>query len=157
MQFVLFGQRRSPLTDTLEWSHAANAPGDAADLASDLRSEVEAAEPNSFCFVIESVGDFLNGDADLPLQQLVKAARATGQMVIAEGETSSLAGSWPLLQAVKVNRAGIVLQPDQPDGDNLFKTSFPRVSRRDFPLGRGLLVAGGNSYRVQVGLPESAL
>jgi S-DNA-T family DNA segregation ATPase FtsK/SpoIIIE len=157
MKFVLFGQRRSPLTDTLEWSHTANAPGDAADLASDLRSDVEAAEPNSFCFVIESVGDFLNGDADLPLQQLVKAARATGQMVIAEGETSSLAGSWPLLQAVKVNRAGIVLQPDQPDGDNLFKTAFPRVSRRDFPLGRGLLVAGGNSYRVQVGLPESAL
>lgn len=152
-EFVLFGQARSPLATAVAWDHSSSSVGDAADLASDLLDRVSGSRPGGFCVVIESVAEFLNGDADMPLQALVKAARVSDQFVIAEGETSSLVGSWPLLQAVKVSRCGIVLQPDQPDGENLFKTPFPRVGRRDFPLGRGLYVTGGNAFRVQVALP----
>jgi S-DNA-T family DNA segregation ATPase FtsK/SpoIIIE len=90
----------------------------------------------------------------MALQDLIKACRANDQFVVAEGETSSLAGSWPLLQAVKVSRTGIALQPDQVDGDNLYKTSFPRVARANFPYGRGLFVQGGKWFRVQVALPD---
>ena len=104
--------------------------------------------------VIEGVGELLNTDADLPTQDLLKACRASDQFVIAEGETSTLTGSWPLLQAVKVSRTGIALQPDQMDGDALFKTPFPRVARADFPQGRGLLATGGSARRVQVAVPE---
>ncbi len=153
-KLVLLGQRRSPLTGALNWDHSATGPAEIADLADDLHEAVENSNAGEYCFVIESVADLLNSEADLPLQNLVKAARTNDQFVIAEGETSSLVGSWPLLQAVKVNRAGIALQPDQGDGDSLFKTPFPRVARRDFPLGRGLLVSGGKTFRVQVALPE---
>ena len=74
--------------------------------------------------------------------------------MIAEGETSSVTGSWPLLQAVKSSRCGVVLQPDQMDGDSLFKTPFPRTTRQEFPPGRGLMVQGGQVCKVQVALPE---
>ena len=75
-------------------------------------------------------------------------------VVIAESETSTVTASWPLLQLVKVSRAGLALQPDQIDGDNIFKTPFPRTSRADFPAGRGLMALGGKPYRVQVAVPE---
>jgi S-DNA-T family DNA segregation ATPase FtsK/SpoIIIE len=40
------------------------------------------------------------------------------------------------------------------DGDTIFRTSFPRVSRAEFPPGRGILVHGGRLDRVQVAVPE---
>ena len=103
---------------------------------------------------IESVGELLNSAADLAVQDLLKACRAQDRFVIAEGETSSLAGSWPLLQAVKASRYGIALQPEQIDGDSLYRTSFGRLNKAEFPPGRGLYVASGKTYRVQVALPE---
>jgi S-DNA-T family DNA segregation ATPase FtsK/SpoIIIE len=103
--------------------------------------------------VIEAPGDFTGTAAENALQDLVKAARTAGQLVVAEGETQSLQGSWGLVSAVRFSRRGIVLQPDQTDGDSLFRTSFPRVRRADFPRGRGLLVQDGRSQRVQVALP----
>ena len=74
--------------------------------------------------------------------------------VIAEGETGTVGGSWPLLQAVKASRCGIVLQPDQMDGEMLFRTPFGRTTRAEFPAGRGLMVQGGRVHKVQVALPE---
>ena len=93
-------------------------------------------------------------EADMPLQELLRVCRDQGIFVIAEGETSSLTGSWPLLQAVKSHRCGIVLQPDQMDGDTLFRTPFPRTTRPEFPAGRGLMVQGGQVTKVQVAVPE---
>jgi len=99
------------------------------------------------------VGEFLSTDADMPLQNLIKACRSVGVFVMAEGATSDVSGSWPLLQGIKASRHGLVLQPDQPDGDVLFKTAFPRVRRADFPPGRGLYVRQGRAVRVQVAMP----
>jgi S-DNA-T family DNA segregation ATPase FtsK/SpoIIIE len=154
LEMVYLGTRRSPLASTVSWSRSAVGPADIGSLASELSGTVPDREPCSFALVIEGVAELLNTDADLPVQDLLKACRVSDQFVIAEGETSTLSGSWPLLQAVKASRTGIVLQPDQMDGDALFKTPFPRVARADFPQGRGLLASGGSALRVQVAVPE---
>ena len=104
--------------------------------------------------VVDGIADLLNSDADYPLQDFLKVCRGIGALIIAEGEVNDLAGSWPLLQQLKASRRGIVLQPDQTDGDSLFRVSFPRLSRADFPVGRGLYVAAGRFERVQVARPR---
>jgi DNA segregation ATPase FtsK/SpoIIIE, S-DNA-T family len=154
VQLVYLGQRRSPLATAASWHSSANGPADIATLAFDLQAKIAESEPGSWVVVVEGVGDLLNTECDVAVQDLLKACRGSEQFVIAEGETSTVTGSWPLLQAVKVSRAGIALQPDQMDGDTLFKTPFPRLARADFPPGRGLLVGGGKALRVQVALPE---
>jgi S-DNA-T family DNA segregation ATPase FtsK/SpoIIIE len=74
--------------------------------------------------------------------------------VVADAETAALGQSWPLVQSVRAGRRGIALQPDQVDGDAVFRTTFPRVTRAEFPPGRGLLVESGRVTRVQLVLPE---
>lgn len=152
--FVLFGRRRSPLTSVASWAAVAHGLDEIEQLASKLARRLADAAGRSIVIVIEAVGDLLDTAADPPLQELLRVCREHGVFVIAEGETSSLTGSWPLLQAVKSHRCGIVLQPDQMDGDTLFKTPFPRTTRPEFPAGRGLMVQGGQVTKVQVAVPE---
>jgi S-DNA-T family DNA segregation ATPase FtsK/SpoIIIE len=154
-RFVYMGRRRSPLAG-LAWDASAFTPDDIDDLATKWTELIAQERPEAahVVVVIEAVGELLNSSADLSLQELLKACRAQERFVIAEGETSSLAGSWPLLQAVKSSRYGIALQPEQMDGDSLYKTSFPRLNKAEFPSGRGLFVTSGKVYRVQVALPE---
>jgi S-DNA-T family DNA segregation ATPase FtsK/SpoIIIE len=103
---------------------------------------------------VDAVTEFLNTTADTPLQGLIKAMLGARKFVVVEGEPASLSGSWPLLQAIKVSRRGLALQPDQSEGHAIFKTPFPRVNRVDFPPGRGFLVGNGLAEVVQVALPE---
>jgi S-DNA-T family DNA segregation ATPase FtsK/SpoIIIE len=154
VRFAYFGQRRSPLS-SMQWDRAAVGASDSATLAEELTSSWEngAGDAGEFVVLIDGIGEFLNSDADYPLQDLLKVCRANGTLVIADGETSDVQGSWPLLQTIKAPRHGIVLQPDQTDGDALFRTQFPRMSRADFPVGRGMYVRGGRATRVQVGAP----
>lgn len=152
-KFVWFGQRRSPLA-ALPWDRSAIGVEAAAALAEQLTAEWSAADPSGWVLVLDGLGEFLNSDADYPLQDLLKVCRSADVFVIAEGETADVQGSWPLLQAVKSSRCGIVLQPDQVDGDSLFRTVFPRLSRADFPPGRGMYVKGGKAQRVQAALVE---
>lgn len=152
-QAVLLAPARSVVTDLPGWSAVATNHESVAELARSLTETVAAAVPGSWLIVIESPSDFLNEPADLPLQGLVKAARTSGQFVVAEGDTQSLGGFLPLLQALRFSRQGIVLQPDQSDGDMLLRTPFPRLRRSEFVEGRGMLVRGGRSYRVQVAQP----
>jgi len=72
--------------------------------------------------------------------------------VIAEAETSAWQASYSLFGQIKSGRHGILLQPDTNDGDIILKTPFPRVSRSEFPPGRGLLVERGKVVRVQLPL-----
>ena len=154
-KFLYLGRRRSPLVG-LQWDVSALTPDEIDTVAAEWAGKIasEASETNDLVVVIEGVGELLNSNADLSVQELVKACRAQERFVIAEGETSSLAGSWPLLQAVKAGRYGISLQPEQIDGDSLYKTSFGRLNRAEFPQGRGLYVRSGRVLRVQVALPE---
>jgi S-DNA-T family DNA segregation ATPase FtsK/SpoIIIE len=152
--FVLFGRRGSPLGPVIPWVVAAHGVTEIESLATKLAGRLGGLTGRPVVVVIEGIGDLLNTDADLALQDLLRTCRDQGVFVIAEGETSSLTGSWPLLQAIKAFRTGIVLQPDQMDGDTLFKVPFPRTTRAEFPTGRGLMVQGGRVTKVQVAVPE---
>lgn len=153
---ALFGGRRSPLGPMADWMRTATSHDEMESLANELTALVNAEDPSvaGLVIVIESVADLLNTPADMALQHLVKACRTYDGFVIAEGESSTLGSSWALLQAVKASRTGIALQPDQLEGDSIFRTPFPRTIRSEFPPGRGLLVRPGSVRRVQVALPE---
>lgn len=148
---ILLAQRRSGLAGLELWSRSASGVDAVESLAGELVSALEADTLDaSHVIVVEGIGEFLNTSADYVLADLVKLARSNGLTVIAEGETSTLGGSWPLLSGVKGARQGLILQPDQMDGDSLFQTSLGRVKRADFPPGRGMYVRAGRSSRVQV-------
>lgn len=120
-----------------------------------LVKEEPVGGPTGLVLVVEGLPDFLGGPAESPLTEVIKHAKRNGHLVIAEAESSSWGSTWPLVTEVRSGRTGIALQPDQMEGDLLFRTTFPRVSRGDFPAGRGLAVRGGKVRRVQVGHPAT--
>ena len=151
-QFILFAQRRSVLLRGGRWSRSSEGADAAAELAEQLLAEI-TDNPSSFAgstIVVEGIGEFLNSPADYVLADLLKAASSADVCLVAEGETSTLNGRWPLLAPFKSAGQGFALQPDQMDGDSVFGVSFPRVSRSQFPLGRGMLVKAGTARRVQI-------
>lgn len=155
MRTVYFGHRRARLAGG-PWDRSAFDPEASARLAEELVAEWAGSDPGPVAVVVDGVADLLNSDADYPLQELLKACRLHGALVVAVGEVNDLAGSWALLQQLTATRRGIVLQPDQTDGDALFRVSFPRSSRAEFPAGRGFYVASGRVERVQVALPPGS-
>lgn len=155
-EFTYFGNRRSPIAAQQGWARVALDDDDVRSLAAELREAIQtdAVEPARQVIVIESIGDFLQGPAEMDLQDLIRGARQAGATVISEAETAVLAQSWPLFKEARASRHGIVLQPDQMDGDNIFATPFGRVTRADFPEGRGMYVRAGRAVRVQLALPD---
>ncbi len=151
-----FGGPRSPVGRWEGWSARATDPESAGALARELLAEVSTpAEPGRRqVIVLESIADFLSTGADTDLAALIKAAKRNEHFVIAESETSSWSQSWPLLMEVKSARRGLALQPDQLEGDLLFKTAFPRARRSDFPPGRGYLVQAGRIRKIQLAYAE---
>lgn len=149
-RLALFSPGRSGLESVSPWDVACTDVEQANEVAAALTELLKDAPERSWVVVIEGPADLVNTVADMPLQDLVKAARRSGQLVVAEGDTQSMSGSWPLQQAVRFSRRGLALQPDQSDGDLVFRTPFPRIRRSDFPQGRGLLVSEGRVQRVQV-------
>jgi S-DNA-T family DNA segregation ATPase FtsK/SpoIIIE len=149
---VHVGRRRSPVTAIAGWSATACTEDEVVELAQAWMDRVSAGE--RFVVVVEGIPDYLGTLAESYLQDLVTACGRAGNCVIAEGDTSQLGSSWPLLQAVKSARHGLILQPDQSDGDALLRTPFPRLSRAEFPPGRGLYVRSGRFAKVQVALPD---
>jgi len=138
------------------FSRTAAGVEEAQALAKELLAEVSepAGATRRYGIIIEAISDFLSTPADPDLIALIKAAKRNDHFVIAEGETSTLMPSWPLLMEIKSARRGFALQPDQQEGDTLFRTSYPRARRADFPPGRGWLIQGGKTRRVQLALPE---
>lgn len=153
---IYIGNPRSPLSGIEGWHAVAITPEEAAKLSRALLDDPTAFADGGrpLALFVEGVPDFVNSVADLPLQDLIKRALESGAIVVGEGETTSLAGSYPLQQLVKSYRSGIALQPDQVDGTSLFKTNFPRASRADFPPGRGLYVSKGLAQIVQLPQPQ---
>jgi S-DNA-T family DNA segregation ATPase FtsK/SpoIIIE len=145
--------KRSPLLTAVQWDRVAVGPDAAGEVLNELVTKVEAsseAQRRPAIFV-EDLPLLVNTSADLPLEQLVKAARSGADVtVVVDGDVSSLRGSYGVIGAVLASRHGIALSPDQMVGDQTFGTPFPRVNRADFPPGRGLYVRGGHVSRVQV-------
>jgi S-DNA-T family DNA segregation ATPase FtsK/SpoIIIE len=151
LPMIHIGRRRSLALSIADWTATASGDDDVIELARDWCDRATAGE--RFGVIVEGIPDYLSTGAESYLQDLVTACARAGNCVVAEGDTSQLGSSWPLLQAVKVARHGIILQPDQSDGDAVLRTDLPRVSRGEFPPGRGLYVRSGRAVRVQVALP----
>lgn len=111
---------------------------------------VPATADHRLCLVVEDISGFLGSGVDTSLTELLKTARRAGHLVVAEAETSDWGQSWPLIMELRRGRRGLALQPDQQDGDLLFRTSFPRVSRSGLPEGRGYLIERGRAREIQV-------
>jgi len=160
--------RRSSLRTATDWAEASTDSEGAGDLATRLSTRLERAEPAAAApvpdadgaqpfIVIENVGDFEGLPAESQVARLMKAARRAGAFVLAEADTVTAPSAWQLFSELKTARAGIALQPEETDGLTLFRTAFPRMTRADFPVGRGIMVDGGRLARVQVAFtPEGA-
>jgi DNA segregation ATPase FtsK/SpoIIIE, S-DNA-T family len=149
-EVVHLGPARSQLADQ-DWQRHAAGEQAVADLVTTLSAEwSEHSPPDGTVLVVEALASFIGTEAEYGIQDLVKVARTNGVFVIVESETADLGSYSELAKLAKTSGAGIVLQPDQTDGDALFKTTFPRMSRAEFPAGRGMLVRGGRFQRVQV-------
>ena len=146
------GNRRSPLPRQIRWTDTADTPDQVSDLAAKLVATLPSAAPA--LVVIEGLTDFLSGPAEMALQELVKVIKVSDHLLVADSETSTLTASWPLVQAVRSARRGFALQPDQAEGDGIFRTEFPadqpgRVPARPRPSGEG-----GKARKVQIALPD---
>jgi S-DNA-T family DNA segregation ATPase FtsK/SpoIIIE len=156
-RFVHLAARRSELAGLPGWERSATGAADVAEVAKEvlpLFGRPPGDGETGIVLVVESLADFLSGPAERPLTELIQAARRNDHLVVAEAETSAWGSSWPLLAEVRNGRRGIALQPESIEGDTIFRTSFPRVQRAEFPPGRGMAVDRGKVRRVQLPLVQ---
>jgi len=150
-RFVYFGSKRSDLLRELRFDESAVTPEAIVEQAKALSAAIAAETVTArTVVVIETISDYLNGIADPPLVELIKAIKRSDHLVIAENEVSGWSSSWPLMAEIKSARRGILLQPEQMEGDLVLRTTFPRLARKDFPPGRGMSAARGALTRVQL-------
>lgn len=149
------GNVRSPIGRLAGWKGTAINADEAAALAKEITPLVADSDTKGkILVVVEQIADFLSSPADGPMVELIKAIKRSDHMIIAESETSQWGSSYPLLAEIKSARTGFLLQPDGIEGDSLLKTSTPRVTRGEFPPGRGYFLARGKATRVQLPLVE---
>jgi DNA segregation ATPase FtsK/SpoIIIE, S-DNA-T family len=138
--------------DAALWQTVLRGPDAVREALPELTTAatVPATADHRLCLVVEDISGFLGSGVDTSLTELLKTARRAGHLVVAEAETSDWGQSWPLIMELRRGRRGLALQPDQQDGDLLFRTSFPRVSRSGLPEGRGYLIERGRAREIQV-------
>lgn len=153
------GHRRSALAGITPWEASAHDEVAVSDLASRLEEGIRSGEisPDSgrpVLVVIDQAMNFFNGLAEQPLQSLVETCDAHDVFVVSECETSAVSSSYALGHALRAARRGFALQPEDIDGTTVFRTNLPRMTRSEFPPGRGVLIERGQVRRVQLALPE---
>ena len=156
-KYYYLGNARSTIGMGKMWEASAQSMEDVVDLAKELSAAVaEKAPKQKIVVVIEQIADFLSSSADGPLVELIKAVKRSDHFLIADSESSTWNSSWPLLGEVKSARTGFLIQPDGIEGETILKTAIPRVSRAEFPPGRGFFIARGKATRVQLPLADEA-
>jgi S-DNA-T family DNA segregation ATPase FtsK/SpoIIIE len=137
------------------WSTAA-VGDDVAPLVDELVTLAESGTlaRGQVVVVIEAVTEFTGSSVESALERLVRAMVRADQLVVGEAEASTWSQAWSLAQPFKGGREGLLLTPNEGDGDSLLSTGLGRVRRADFPPGRGFLVTGGVARKLQVALPE---
>ena len=146
---VFLSARRSPLSKR-RWYASAEGAAAVAELANRLLTEVQSGRLVRAAVLIEHVTEFNGGEAEFPLDQLIKAVLREDGFVVGEAETSTWGQAWTLAQPFKAGRRGILLVPGELDGDSLLGTPLGRLRRSDFPPGRGFLIQGGRAQKLQI-------
>ena len=151
-----FGTKRSIVGRETAWTRIATDPDTMRTLAADITPALQQAADDmpGAVLMIESLNELIGTPADQAITDMVKLARRNGHLIIGETETAGWGSSWPLLAEIRNSRRGIILQPDAADGDNIFRVSFPRMKRSDYPQGRGLYVDNGKYWTIQLPLPD---
>lgn len=156
-KLIYYGSTRSPLAALDVWQRTATNHTDMAALTAELMplAEAPATSGSSIALIVESVADLINSGVDTDLVTLIKKLRINGHFVVGESESGSWSQSWPIMLEFKNSRRGLALQPDQSEGDLLYKTSLPRIKRADLPAGRGFLIGKGKARKLQVATTNS--
>jgi S-DNA-T family DNA segregation ATPase FtsK/SpoIIIE len=142
--------RRSPLTALKLWKASADSTDDARDLVQALTTRISEGKlsPGEVAIFIEHITDFHESELERDVEALIKAAVRAEQFIAGEAESSTWNQAYSVGRPMRAARRGIILQPDDVDSD-LLKASFGRI-RGDVPPGRGYLVGGGRSRKLQV-------
>ena len=154
-KLFLLSTRRSTLARLPIWAHAADTSAAITKTVAELTQLVDSGDlaPGSAALFLENLGDFSGTPDEYDLEAIIKTLLKQGQFVVAESETSTWPQSYTLGSPLKAGRKGIVLQPDDGDGE-LLNTSIGRIRRGTFPVGRGFLIGAGRSRRLQVAVTE---
>lgn len=146
---------RSQLVGRHEWTSVSAGVDDVAARARELSARIAedaADEGPGILVVLEEIGDWLQSSADPALVELIKRAKRSRHLFVADGDTSSWVSSWPLMSEIKSARRGVLLQPDPVDGDTILRTPIPRGSKVAPPPGRGVAVLDRRAVRLQLPL-----
>jgi len=151
-RMVLISARRSAVARRGHWAVVADSPDALEKVVRDLLAEVEkGAIPTSALF-LENLADFSGGPVEYDLEKIVKAHIKAESFVVGEAETSTWSQAYTLGQPLRAARRGLLVQPDDSDGDTLLNTSLGRNRRGSLPPGRGFLVERGRARKVQVAM-----
>jgi S-DNA-T family DNA segregation ATPase FtsK/SpoIIIE len=154
-KLYLLSPRRSSLTRLEIWAKSADSSAQVSPLIAQLQKKVEdGLQPGSVALFLENLADFGGSGDEYELERLVKALLKDGQFVVGEAETSTWSQAYSLGQPLRAGRKGLLVQPDESDGDLLLNTSLGRIRRGSLPVGRGFYVAQGRVRRLQVAISE---
>lgn len=157
IRLVLLTPRRSPLLSLKCWTDKAQGVEQTASVLERVRQILDVPADPATCgiaVIVENAPEFADSDIDTALTELAARARQNGHLLIAEGDIGVWGGSWGLVGDLKSSKVGLLLQPDQLDGETVLKTPLPRVKRADFPPGRGFWVRSGKAVKVQLPLVD---
>ncbi|MDO5498059.1 MAG: FtsK/SpoIIIE domain-containing protein [Propionibacteriaceae bacterium] len=152
---ILLAPGRTPLAGDPVWDRAAIGIEEVdSALAALLTMATAATDRLQLAVYLDSATELGDPRVESRLVELATSCRRNGQLIVGEAEAGTWAASYQLGQVFKNGRTGLLLQPDQTDGEMLLKTPLPRVRRRDFPPGRGFWIRGGHADRLQLPWPE---
>jgi len=154
----LLSPRRSSLTQSSFWREAADTTAALEKTVASLAKQVESGtlKPGEIALFLENLADFAGTGIEFELERVVKALLKQDQFVVGEAETSTWSQAYTLGQPLRAGRKGLLVQPDDTDGDLLLNTSTGRVRRGPQPPGRGFLIGQGRARKLQVAISTDA-
>jgi S-DNA-T family DNA segregation ATPase FtsK/SpoIIIE len=150
----LLSPRRSAIAALPVWTSTSSGDDQIAKRITALMKRVSApADGAPTAIFVESIADFEDSDIERELEDLMRAATRNGHLFAAEADTALWNQSPTFGRPMRTARRGIILQPEEGD-DDLLRASFGRIRRGSLPPGRGFLVAGTKSRKLQVAMPD---
>jgi len=144
----------TPLSGLDGWTDFAIGTDQVKELAGKLAGDRSPLLVGPALLVVESLPDLTFSDAEDALAVLLKGCTRGGPLAVLEGEVGAMSVGSRLNQLARVRRTGLVLQPQQINGQQLFQVDFPRLRQSDLIPGRGLYVRQGRPRVVQVAVPS---
>jgi S-DNA-T family DNA segregation ATPase FtsK/SpoIIIE len=156
IELFLLSARRSQLGSLPLWKAAADTTDAVRELVSSLSTSIADSKtaPGSLAIFIEHLADFHESELERDIENLIKTAIRAEFLIVGESETSTWNQAYSVGRPMRAGRRGLILQPDDGDAD-LLKATFPRL-RGVLPPGRGFLVGGGRSRKLQVATTDES-